>query len=147
MARIRVRQVERSISASTLNVFSGNFRVEEYTMVLKSEEFSSIRPLVDWLDYNGYTVVTKVPKEFTDISGNRKFKGNMDVKLAIDAVEMADHVDQIVLFSGDRCRLNRSKRFNAGESALPSFPASRTIRRWSRTSCDVKQMLSRICWI
>jgi uncharacterized LabA/DUF88 family protein len=72
-----------------------------YTAVIEDQEFSSIRPLIDWLDYNGYTVVTKATKEFVDASGRRKVKGNMDVELAVDAMEIAKHVDQIVLFSGD----------------------------------------------
>jgi uncharacterized LabA/DUF88 family protein len=57
--------------------------------------------LIDWLDYNGYTVVTKATKEFIDASGRRKVKGNMDIELAVNAMELAEHVDQIVLFSGD----------------------------------------------
>ena len=57
--------------------------------------------MIDWLDYNGYTVVTKATKEFIDASGRRKVKGNMDIELAVDAMELAEHVDQIVLFSGD----------------------------------------------
>ena len=72
-----------------------------YTAVIEDQEFSSIRPLIDWLDYNGYTVVTKATKEFVDASGRRKVKGNMDIELAVDAMELAEHVDQIVLFSGD----------------------------------------------
>jgi uncharacterized LabA/DUF88 family protein len=72
-----------------------------YTAVIEDQEFSSIRPLIDWLDYNGYTVVTKATKEFIDASGRRKVKGNMDIELAVDAMELAAHVDQIVLFSGD----------------------------------------------
>jgi uncharacterized LabA/DUF88 family protein len=64
-------------------------------------EFTSIRPLIDWLDYNGYTVVTKATKEFIDASGPRKVKGNMDIELAVDAMEVAQHIDQMVLFSGD----------------------------------------------
>ena len=60
-----------------------------YTALLDDQEYSPIRPLVDWLDYNGYTVVTKPLKEFTDASGRRKFKGNMDIELAVDAMEMA----------------------------------------------------------
>jgi uncharacterized LabA/DUF88 family protein len=71
-----------------------------YTAII-DQEYSSIRPLIDWLDYNGYTVVTKATKEFIDASGRRKVKGNMDIELAIDAMELAEHVDQIVLFSGD----------------------------------------------
>ena len=72
-----------------------------YTALLEDQEYSPIRPLVDWLDYNGYTMVTKPAKEFTDSSGRRKLKGNMDIELAIDVLEMAEHVDHIVLFSGD----------------------------------------------
>ncbi|NJL50911.1 MAG: NYN domain-containing protein [Blastochloris sp.] len=72
-----------------------------YTALIEDQEYSSIRPLLDWLDYNGYTVVTKPTKEFVDQSGRRKVKGNMDIELAVDAMELAEHVDQIVLFSGD----------------------------------------------
>ena len=72
-----------------------------YTAIIEDQEYSSIRPLIDWLDYNGYTVVTKATKEFIDASGRRKVKGNMDIELAVDAMELAEHVDQIVLFSGD----------------------------------------------
>src|SRR6201990_1893774 len=72
-----------------------------YTAIIEDQEFSSIRPLVDWLDYNGFTVVTKATKEFVDSTGRRKVKGNMDIELAVDAMELAEHVDQIVLFSGD----------------------------------------------
>jgi uncharacterized LabA/DUF88 family protein len=76
-------------------------RASYYTALLDDQEYSPIRPLVDWLDYNGYTVVTKPLKEFTDASGRRKFKGNMDIELAVDAMDMAAHIDHLVLFSGD----------------------------------------------
>ena len=72
-----------------------------YTAIIEDQEYSSIRPLIDWLDYNGYTVVTKATKEFIDASGRRKMKGNMDIELAVDALELAEHIDQMVLFSGD----------------------------------------------
>jgi len=72
-----------------------------YTAVIEDQEYTSIRPLIDWLDYNGYTVVTKATKEFIDASGRRKVKGNMDIELAVDAMELAEHIDQMVLFSGD----------------------------------------------
>ena len=72
-----------------------------YTAIIEDQEFSSIRPLIDWLDYNGYTVVTKAIKEFIDASGRRKVKGNMDVELAVDAMELAERIDEMVLFSGD----------------------------------------------
>jgi len=72
-----------------------------YTALVEDQEYSPIRPLVDWLDYNGYTMVTKPTKEFTDATGRRKIKGNMDIELAIDVMEMAEHIDHVVLFSGD----------------------------------------------
>jgi uncharacterized LabA/DUF88 family protein len=73
-----------------------------YTAVIEDQEYSSIRPLIDWLDYNGYTVVTKATKEFVDQStGRRKVKGSMDIELAVDAMELAPHIDHMVLFSGD----------------------------------------------
>jgi len=76
-------------------------RAYYYTALIEDQEYSSIRPLIDWLDYNGYTVVTKPAKEFTDASGRRKVKGNMDMELAIDAMELSGVVDHFVLFSGD----------------------------------------------
>lgn len=72
-----------------------------YTALLENDDYSPIRPLVDWLNYNGFTMVTKPAKEFTDSQGRRKVKGNMDIELAVDAMETAEHVDHIVLFSGD----------------------------------------------
>src|SRR5215813_10171878 len=72
-----------------------------YTAIIEDQEYSSIRPLIDWLDYNGYTVVTKATKEFIDASGRRKVKGSMDIELAVDAMELTEHIDQMVLFSGD----------------------------------------------
>src|SRR5215208_3207261 len=72
-----------------------------YTAIIEDQEYSSIRPLIDWLDYNGYSVVTKATKEFVDQTGRRKVKGNMDIELAVDAMELAGSIDHMVLFSGD----------------------------------------------
>ena len=72
-----------------------------YTALVEDQEYSSIRPLIDWLDYNGFNVVTKPVKEFTDSLGRRKVKGNMDIELAVDAMELAPFIDHMVLFSGD----------------------------------------------
>ncbi|MGI9476314.1 MAG: NYN domain-containing protein [Hyphomicrobiaceae bacterium] len=72
-----------------------------YTALAEEQEYSSIRPLIDWLDYNGYTMVTKPTKEFTDSMGRRKVKGNMDIELAVDAMRLAPSLDHIVLFTGD----------------------------------------------
>ena len=87
-----------------LDYFSGKGRLIRafyYTALMEEQEYSPIRPLVDWLDYNGYTMVTKPTKEFTDSQGRRKIKGNMDIELAIDVMEMAERLDHIVIFSGD----------------------------------------------
>ena len=72
-----------------------------FTAVAEDQEFSSIRPLIDWLQYNGFTMVTKPAKEFTDASGRRRVKGNMDVEIAVAAMSLAPHLDHVVLFSGD----------------------------------------------
>jgi uncharacterized LabA/DUF88 family protein len=84
-----------------------------YTALIDDQEYSPIRPLVDWLDYNGFTMVTKPTKEFTDASGRRKIKGNMDIELATDVMEMAERLDHVVLFSGDgdfRCLVEATQR-------------------------------------
>ena len=76
-------------------------RAYYYAAVLETEEYSPLKPLTDWLAYNGYTLVTKPAREFTDAAGRRRVKGNMDVELAIDMLELADRIEHAVLFSGD----------------------------------------------
>jgi uncharacterized LabA/DUF88 family protein len=76
-------------------------RANYYTALVEDQEFSPIRPLVDWLDYNGYSLVTKQAKEYTDSSGRRRFKGDMDVEIAVDMLNAAAHLDHAFLFSGD----------------------------------------------
>jgi uncharacterized LabA/DUF88 family protein len=72
-----------------------------YAAIIEDQEYSSIRPLIDWLDYNGYTVVSKQAKEFDDGEGRRKFKRSMSIELAVDALELSGKIDHMVLFSGD----------------------------------------------
>jgi uncharacterized LabA/DUF88 family protein len=72
-----------------------------YTATIEDQEYSAIRPLIDWLDYNGYTVVSKPAKEFDDGEGRRKVKRSMSIELVVDALELSNHIDHIVLFSGD----------------------------------------------
>jgi uncharacterized LabA/DUF88 family protein len=72
-----------------------------YTAIIEDQEYSAIRPLIDWLDYNGYTVVSKPAKEFDDREGRRKVKRSMSIELVVDALELSNHIDHIVLFSGD----------------------------------------------
>lgn len=76
-------------------------RMFYYTAMLDDGEVNPLRPLVDWLDYHGYHVVSKPTKEFIDRDGNRKIKGNMDIELAVDVMDMADRIDHIFIFSGD----------------------------------------------
>jgi len=76
-------------------------RAQYYTALAEDQEYSSIRPLVDWLDYNGFTMVTKPTKEFTDSFGRRKIKGNMDIELTVDAMRLAQSLDHVVIFTGD----------------------------------------------
>ena len=76
-------------------------RAYYYSAVLETEEYSPLKPLTDWLAYNGYSLVTKPAREFTDATGRRRIKGNMDIELAIDMLELAPRLDHVVLFSGD----------------------------------------------
>ena len=76
-------------------------RAAYYTAVADEQEYSPIRPLVDWLDYNGFQLVTKPAREFTDSQGRKRWRGDMDVEIAVDMMEMAAHADHLVLFSGD----------------------------------------------
>jgi len=76
-------------------------RAYYYTAVVEGEEFSPIRPLIDWLGYNGFSMVTKPVKRFTDAQGHTRTKGNMDIEIAVDMLELAPHIDHVVLFSGD----------------------------------------------
>ena len=76
-------------------------RAYYYTALIEGDEFSPVKPLVDWLDYNGFSVVTKPVKRFTDGAGHSRIKGNMDIEIAVDMLELAPHIDHAVLFSGD----------------------------------------------
>ena len=76
-------------------------RASYYTAVIEDQEYSPLRPLVDWLDYNGFNVVTKPAKRFTDANGAVRTKGNMDIEIAVDMMELSAHIDHVVLFSGD----------------------------------------------
>jgi uncharacterized LabA/DUF88 family protein len=72
-----------------------------YTALLEDQEFSPLRPLIDWLDYNGYALITKPAREYTDQTGRRRVKGDMDIEIAVGMLELAPHIDQAFLFSGD----------------------------------------------
>lgn len=89
---------------SLLKWFSDQSRLVRsfyYTALVDDQEYSPIRPLVDWLNYNGFTMVTKPAREYTDNQGRKKVKSGIDIEMAIDMMDIADKIDHIVLFSGD----------------------------------------------
>jgi uncharacterized LabA/DUF88 family protein len=124
-----------------LNMFRSKsqlIRALYYTALAEDQEYSSIRPLIDWLDYNGYTMVTKPVKEFTDASGRRKIKGNMDIELAVDAMRLSENLDHIVLFSGKRVSVI---------STLQTQPpmVSDDLRRQADQFIDIADLETMIC--
>ncbi len=124
-----------------------------YTALIEDQEYSSIRPLIDWLDYNGYTMVTKPTKEFTDSLGRRKIKGNMDIELTVDAMRLAENVDHIVLFSGDgdfKCLVGalqqKGKRVSVVSTLQTQPPmVADELRRQSDQFIDLADLEQLIC--
>jgi uncharacterized LabA/DUF88 family protein len=122
-----------------------------YTAII--DDFASVRPLVDWLDYNGFTVVTKPAKEFDDGEGRRKFKRNMNVELAVDAMELAPHGDEIVLFSGDGdfCSLvGAVQRRGVRVTVVSTLSGQRSmvsdeLRRQADVFTDLGELQSKVC--
>ena len=102
-------------------------RAYYYSALLDTEEYSPLRPLTDWLAYNGYSLVTKTAREFVDSSGRRRIKGNMDVELAVDMLELAPRIDHAVLFSGDsdfRRLIEAVQRYGVRVSVVSSVRTS-----------------------
>src|SRR4028119_147331 len=123
-----------------------------YTAMIEDQEYSSIRPLIDWLDYNGYRVVTKPAKEFVDSAGRRKVKGNMDIELAIDALELSPYIDHMVLFSGDgdfRSLVEAMQRRGVRVSVVSTISTqppmvADELRRQADEFVDLSQLVARI---
>jgi uncharacterized LabA/DUF88 family protein len=124
-----------------------------YTAIIEDQEYSSIRPLVDWLDYNSFTVVTKATKEFVDsTTGRRKVKGNLHIELAVDAMDLAGRIDEMVLFSGDgdfRSLVEAVQRRGVRVSVVSSIatqPAmvADELRRQADVFIDLKDLQSTI---
>jgi uncharacterized LabA/DUF88 family protein len=115
--------------------------------------FSGVRPLLDWLDFNGYTVVTKATKTFIDASGSHKVKGNMHVELVVSAMELAEHVGQIVLFSGDGdfCSLVQAVQRRGVRVTVVSTISTKPpiladeLRRQAQVFTDLLELRSKIC--
>lgn len=123
-----------------------------FTAIIDDQDYSSIRPLIDWLDYNGYTMVTKPTKEFLDAAGRRRIKGNMDIELTVQAIEMADELDHIILFSGDgdfrvlvEALQRKGKRVSV-VSTLQSHPpmVADELRRQADQFIELKDLLNSI---
>jgi len=76
-------------------------RAYYYTALAEDEDYSPIRPLIDWLDYNGFAVVTKPARAYTDAAGRKRWRGSMNMEIAVDMMQMAAAADHLVLFSGD----------------------------------------------
>ncbi|NQV61817.1 MAG: NYN domain-containing protein [Alphaproteobacteria bacterium] len=138
-----------------LEYFSGRgylVRALYYTALIEDQEYSPIRPLVDWLDYNGYTMVTKPTKEFTDASGRRKIKGNMDIELAVDMLEMAENLDHLYVFSGDgdfrrlvEAVQRRGKRVTVVSTVRSSPPmAADELRRQADVFLELEKLIPEI---
>ena len=128
-------------------------RASYYTALIEDQEYSSIRPLVDWLDYNGYSMVTKPAKEFTDSSGRRKVKGNMDIELTVDAMRLGKSLDHVVLFSGDGdfryvvAALQQDGKRVSVVSTLQTQPAmvADELRRQADQFIDIADLEDEIC--
>jgi len=127
-------------------------RASYYTALVEDQDFSPIRPLVDWLDYNGYTLVTKPAKEYTDANGRRRFKGDMDVELAVDLLQAAEYIDHAFLFSGDgdfRAAIEAAQRKGVRVSVVSTIKsnppmASDDIRRAADNFVDLADLANLI---
>jgi uncharacterized LabA/DUF88 family protein len=121
-----------------------------YTTIIEDQEYQSIRPLIDWLDYNGYTVVTKPTKEFFDLDGRCRVKGNMHIDLAVDAMELSKHIEGMVLFSGDgdfrplvEAMQRRGVQVTVVSTISPVMIADE-LRRQADVFLDLRELQSRI---
>lgn len=123
-----------------------------YTSILDDQEYSSIRPLIDWLDYNGFTIVSKPAKEYVDAQGRRKIKGSMGIELTVDAMVLCEQLDHLVLFSGDgdyvslvRALQQKGKRLSVVSTLCTQPPmASDELRRQADQFIDLADIASKI---
>src|ERR1700739_3673024 len=124
-----------------------------YTAIVEDQEYSSIRPLIDWLAHNAAHCVTQATKEFIDASGRRKVKGNMDIELAVDAMELAEHIDQMVLFSGDgdfRSLVEAMQRRGVRVTVISTISSqppmiADELRRQADVFTDLVELQSKLC--
>jgi uncharacterized LabA/DUF88 family protein len=103
-AKLLQTQIDYRSLLTHFNENSNLLRASYYSTVVETpgDQYISLTPLLDFLDYNGYTVVKKMSREYTDAQGNRKAKNHtMKVEMTIDMIELAPRLDHVVLFSGD----------------------------------------------
>ncbi|QQN62277.1 NYN domain-containing protein [Bradyrhizobium diazoefficiens] len=121
-----------------------------YTLVTEDPKLA--RPLTDWLEYNGYTVILKQTKEFLDEGGRRRTKGTVGVELAVNAMQLAKRIDHMVLFSGDgdlRPLVRAMQRCGVRVtvvSTVSSEPSmvSDELRRQADAFIDLRELISKI---
>lgn len=124
-----------------------------YTALLEEQDFSPIRPLVDWLDYNGFTVITKPAREYADGGGRRRIKGNMDVEIAVDMMQAAGYADHLVLFSGDgdfRALVEAVQRRGVRVTVVSTIKSqppmiADELRRQADNFLDIADLMSLMC--
>lgn len=77
-------------------------RASYFTPLADTEDHVAIRPLVDWMQYNGWNVVTKPAKVFEGEDGRKRTKGNTDIEMAVAVMKLAPAIAHAVLFTGNR---------------------------------------------
>lgn len=77
-------------------------RASYFTPLADTDDHVAIRPLVDWLQYNGWTVVTQPARVHETEDGRTRIKGNTDIDMAVEVMKLAPILAHAVLFTGNR---------------------------------------------
>ncbi len=82
---------------------AGNRRlVRSYFYTAVSNQSEGKIDFINFLKLNGFTVVTKEIKSFSDDQGQaRSVRSSLDMELAIDVLDMTQHLDVVILCTGD----------------------------------------------
>lgn len=120
-----------------------------YTTILNDQLYSPLRPLIDWLSYNGFIVVTRTMKAGQDSEQCRRLDHGIVVALAVDAIEISSRLDHVILFTGngDFLRLvqllqRRTVRTTVvGTVNGPSSMSSDELRRQADTFVDLRALV------
>ena len=136
-----------------LKTFGDLIRTKYYTLADDEDDDSPIIPLTDWLSYNGYSVVTKFVRSHVDPEGRKRVRGKIDVELSVDMLEIAPHVDHVVLVSGDGdfayllAALQRQGKKCTVISSVQSTQqiCADSLRRTADQFIDLAQLKSKIC--